>query len=510
MSQKVKSVVIIGAGIGGLGTANLLAQAGYDVTVVEKNECAGGRAGLLKKDGFLFDSGPSWYLMPEVFEQYFAALGENLDNYIELERLAPAYKVFFEKHPPITIHADRKRDKETFENIEPGAGAALERYLQSAESTYNIATKQFLYTNFNTLKGLASRDLLRLAPAMVKGVIEPIDRHVSRYVKDLRLRQILEYTMVFLGTSPFEAPSMYSLMSHMDFNQGVFYPKGGMYTIIEAMTQLGKSRGVEYRFNEPVERIIYENKQAVGVLCRNGREYKAEVVISNADLHFTETTLLSSEVQSYPESFWKSRQPSPSALLMYLGIKGKLPELQHHNLFFAEDWKGNFDTIFKSKDWPHPASLYVCKPSQTDPSVAPKGHENVFVLVPIPAGKNFNSSDIENHANKYIEQIADMSGIKDLKNRIVSKTLFGPQDFMNKYNSWQGTALGLSHLFKQSAIFRPKNQSSKLKNLFYVGGNTVPGIGLPMCLIGSQLVYKRVVGDKSSGPLPPIKDSRHA
>jgi phytoene desaturase len=500
----VKKVIIIGAGIGGIATAALLAKRGYDVHVYEQQSSPGGRAGSIEIDGFTFDTGPSWYLMPEVFENFFALLGEDISKHLELQRLDPAYKVFYESQSPITIHADTTRDGATFESIEKGAGRKLTEYLKDSEQTYTLAVRQFLYTNFDSLAPFRDRQVVRAGGRMLTSALRPIDSHVSRYFSDQRLKQIMEYPMVFLGTSPYKAPAIYSLMSHMDFTQGVYYPRGGMYEIITALVNIASTLGVRFHYGATVAAISYTESRATGITLADSTTILGDIVISAADLHFTETELLPPTKQTYPDSYWQKKQVSPSALLMYLGVKGSLPTLEHHNLLFTDDWEANFSDIFDRKVWPHPASIYLCKPSHTDISVAPEGHENVFVLVPGPA--TLDDVDTEKLSDAYLDQIATMTGVADLKDRIVVKKLFGPHDFASQFNSWNGTALGLSHLLSQSALFRPRNKSRKLSNLYYAGGNTVPGIGLPMCLISAQLVLKRLEGDTSARPILPFKD----
>lgn len=499
-----KKVVIIGAGIGGLATANILAKAGYDVAVYEKNEQPGGRAGMMEIEGFRFDTGPSWYLMPDVFDQYFSLFGTSSKDELDLVKLSPAYKVFFEDSQPITITSDPVRDAATFEKIEKGAGDKLIDYVEKGDEIYQLSLKHFLYTNFSSFKDLAKTDILRRSRLMAQLALTPIDRYVGRFVKDQRLQQILEYPMVFLGTSPFSAPALYSLMSALDFREGVFYPQGGLYTIIERLVSIGKELGVSYYYSSPIKQILSEGGKAIGIQMSDGASVDADIVISNADLHYTETKLLASHERTYPESYWRNKEPGPSALLMYLGVNGQLPQMEHHNLFFVKNWEENFRSIFDTKTLPEPASIYVCKPSATDPTVAPKEHENVFVLVPLPAGIKTTKLDIKDVADKYLEQIEKHFGVDDLRERIVVKRFFGPHDFENKYNAWQGTALGPSHVLRQSAMFRTSNKSRKLKNLYYVGGFTTPGIGLPMCIIGAEMVYKRIIGDKKGGPLREI------
>jgi phytoene desaturase len=501
-----KRVVIIGAGVGGLATANLLAKAGYEVAVYEKNSSPGGRAGILEIDGFRFDTGPSWYLMPEVFSHYFSLFGKRVDDELDLVRLAPAYKVFFENAQPVTITSDSDKDAATFEKIEPGAGEKLKKYVKKGNEIYRLSLEHFLYTNFSSLSDLMKKDIIKRGPTMARLALMPINNYVAQYVNDQRLRQILEYPMVFLGSSPFSAPAIYSLMSALDFQEGVFYPKRGLYTIIDRLVSIGKELGVTYHYDSPVERILAKGKKAEGILLENDERVDADIVISNADLHFTETKLLDASHRSYPAAYWAKKEAGPSALLMYLGVKGSLPQLEHHNLFFTDDWKRNFDDIFTTKKVPFPASLYICKPSATDASVAPKNHENVFVLVPLPSDPNVSKKQLVTIADEYLTQIEDKLGIPDLKSRIVVKKLFGPQDFATAYNAWQGTALGPSHILQQSAFFRTRNKSRRVQNLYYVGGFTAPGIGLPMCLISAELVYKRLAGDKRGGPIASVEN----
>lgn len=500
----MSKVIVIGAGIGGIATANLLAKAGYDVHVYEQGPTAGGRAGLIELDGFIFDSGPSWYLMPEVFAHYFSLLNENIDDWLSLKRLDPAYKVFFEAKAPITITSDLATDSATFEHIEKGAGAALESYVKKSEHMYRMSLKHFLYTNFETLSDLTHTDILKNAPSLLRMTTRSIDSYVSSYVSDQRLKQILEYPMVFLGTSPFSAPALYSLMSALDFKEGVFYPKGGIYTIIQSLVAMSKKLSVTYHYNSPVSAIQSSEGKATAVQLENDSIVKADIVVSNADMHYTETKLLKKQDRSFDASYWKKKQPGPSALLMYLGVSGKIPEFEHHNLLFVDEWQHNFDAIYTTKTIPKKASIYISTPSKTDPAVAPKGCENVFVLVPLPASIDINDADLESLSNHYIEQIAVMTGV-DLVNRLKTKRLFGPNDFGSAFNSWQNSMLGQSHLLKQSAFFRTPNKSRKLSNLYYVGGNTVPGVGLPMCLIGAELVYKRIAGNKKGGQVASIE-----
>lgn len=498
-------VVIIGAGIGGLATANFFQKAGYDVHVYEKNNQLGGRAGEKIEKGFRFDTGPSWYLMPGVFEHYFKLFGLSAKKELSLQKLTPAYKVFFESHTPITITGNPRIDRNTFEAEEPGAGDALERYVKEGNDIYQLALKHFLYTNFTDPRDLMKKEILSQSGKLLTLLSTSVHKRVSSFVRTQSLQQILEYPMVFLGSSPFSAPAMYSLMSALDFKEGVYYPKNGIYAIITSLEKIGRGLGVTYHLDSEIKQIITKDSRATGIKLAGNEVVDADIVISNADLHFTETKLLAPEHQSYPETYWAKKEAGISALLIYLGVKGELPQLEHHNLFFVDDWKGNFRDIYTKKTIPESASLYVCKPSATDPHVAPKGSENIFVLVPLPTNLSMTSAQKAVLTKRFIAHLANSINQPDLADRITFQESFGPKDFETQYHAWQGSALGVSHLLTQSAFWRTPNKSKKIKNLYYVGGNTMPGVGLPMCLISAELVYKRIMNQRRGGPIKKIE-----
>ena len=492
--------IIIGAGYGGLALANLLARRGYAVSVYEKNATPGGRIAVTTRQGFTFDLGPSWYLMPEVFEQYYHLFGQSATERLALKRLTPAYKVFFEQQPPLTIAGDLASDSATFEEIEPGAANNLRRYVQKSSHIYSVATGSFLYSNFER----PLRLILRHAWLLASTTLISLDRLVSRYFRDTRLKQILEYQAVFLGNSPYQLPGIYSLMSKLDFETGVFYPTKGMPSLAADLLTLTPEATITYHYDSPVKRILHAKKKATGIELESGEKIAADIVISNADLHHTETKLLDRSVQTYPESYWKNRQPSPGGLVISLGIKGALPELSHHSLLFVDAWKENFDAIYTKKQLPETASLYICNPSKSDPSLAPDGHETLFILAPIPAGVSLTQEELEQAAERYIAQCARMLAVPDLAERIVVRHLFTPSDFSQQYNAWLSNAFGgESHLLRQSALLRTRNTSKKLHNLYYVGAGTLPGVGLPMCLISAQQTFKKIEGIKKDGPLDP-------
>ncbi len=495
-----KSVIIIGAGIGGLATACLLAKKGYSVTILEKNKTIGGRANLFSQKGYVFDMGPSWYMMPDIFEHFFTLVGEDIKEYLTLKRLSPSYRIFLKsekKH--YDFYSDLEKTIETFESLEPGSGKVLRDHMDITRQQYEIARNEFMFKNYDSIFDFFNKRIMTEGRKLP--IFSKVATIINKKFKSEVLRKVMQYQTVLLGTSPGDAPGIYSMMNYVDFVQGVWYPDGGIYKLITAMETIAKKNGVIIQTNSSVSKILVENNIAQGVVLADGVVMKADIVISNADVEHTDQKLLDPQYRQKSPTYWNTRLMAPSAFILYLGVDGTIPSLEHHNLIFSEKWEENFRQIFKDATWPTDPSFYICVPSKTDTTVAPEGKENLFVLVPIAAGLECTDEFLEKYSEFIITQMSEYMDIPDLAKRIEFKKIYAVNDFVKDYNAFKGTALGLAHSLNQTALYRPNNIHKKIKNLLYVGAGTNPGIGMPICLISAELAYKRIENIKTPSPL---------
>ena len=489
-SLEGESVVVIGAGVGGLSTACYLADAGADVHVIEKNEQLGGRASRLEAEGFRFDMGPSWYLMPDVFERFFGHFDRTPTDYYDLTHLDPHYRIFFKDGDEVDITPDLERTKDIFETYEAGAGEALERYLEKSKENYEVGMEHFVYEDRERLRDYLDLDVARQARGL--SLLGSMQGHVEKYFDHPKLQQIMQYTLVFLGGSPRNTPALYNLMSHVDFNLGVWYPENGLGGVIDGIAEVGSELSVTYDTDRPATAI--KGREGAFLVETPDGALRADLVVSNADYAHTEQELLTPEQRGYDADYWDSRTYAPSAFLLYMGVEGDVPELAHHTLVLPTDWEEHFEQIFDDPAWPDDPAYYLGVPSKPDDTVAPEGHSNLFVLVPIAAGLEDTPELRESYRDLVLSDIADHTGT-DLRDRIVYEKSFCVEDFSDRYNSYAGTALGMAHTLRQTSLFRPPHRSKAVDGLYFTGSYTTPGIGVPMCLISGELTAEKVFED---------------
>lgn len=479
-------VVIIGSGFSSLAASCYLAKNGYDVSILEKNNSIGGRARVLKKDGFKFDMGPSWYWMPDVFESFFADFDKKPSDYYSLQKLNPAYKVYFGENDAINIPDNLEAIYKVFEETEPGSSKYLKEFITSAKFNYDVAIKDLVYKPGESITEL-------ITPVTIKRVHQfftSISKRVRKNIKSKKLIQILEFPVLFLGAKPSDTPAFYNFMNYADFGLGTWHPKGGMYDVIEAMTNLATSLGVELKTNQNVSKIVTQKNVATGVLV-NEEFLEADVVLSGADYHHTET-LLDTHHKQYSEKYWNKRTFAPSSLLFYVGFDKKLDNIAHHNLFFDVDFDAHAEAIYDRPSWPKDPLFYANFPSLTGEGFAPKGKDGGFFLIPLAPGIEDTTVLREQYFDKIINRFEKVTNQK-VKNSILFKESFCVNDFIKEYNSYKGNAYGLANTLTQTAFLRPNIKSKKVTNLFFTGQLTVPGPGVPPALISGKIASNLII-----------------
>jgi phytoene desaturase len=485
----MKKVAVIGAGFSGISSACFLAKAGFEVTVFEKNSSPGGRARKFEEHGYTFDMGPSWYWMPDVFESFFQQFNKTPSDFYQLERLDPSYRIFYNENETLDIPAGIRAICELFERLEPGSGNRLLTFIREAEYKYKTGICRLVYKPGLSPLELTDIDLLK--GVFKLHVFRSMSSYIRKYFKHPRLIQLLEFPVLFLGASPQKTPAFYSLMNYADMVSGTWYPKGGMFQIVNGMVRLAQSLGVRFEFNSAVQKILVRADRATGLLIGN-RELRYDYIMAAADYHHVEQNLLPQTHHHYSEKYWQKRIMAPSALIFYLGINKKLENLLHHNLFFDQDFALHTEQIYDVPAWPTNPLFYVCCTSKSDVTVAPIGHENVFILIPIAPGLKDDSTI----RKKYFDQIMRRLEIitrQSISEHIVFYRDFAHDDFISEYNSFKGNAYGLANTLFQTANLKPSIVNKKVTNLFYTGQLTVPGPGVPSSLISGQVVASELL-----------------
>ena len=479
--MKSKKVVVVGAGFSSLAAASYLAKYGYEVTVLEKNEEVGGRARQLKRDGFTFDIGPTFYWMPDVFEKFFNDFGKTVSDYYQLIQLDPGYQVYFGKNYSIAVSADFEKTLQTFESVQQGSGQKLQKFMDVAEDNYNIAIKDLVYQpGENLMEIVTPKTVLKLG-----SFIRTIKKEVNSYIDHPELKQILEFPVLFLGAKPSTTPSFYNFMNYADLKLGTWHPKGGMYKVVEGMATLAKDLGVKIETSCEVKGFNLANNQVTGVNTTKGK-FECDILLSGADYHHTER-LLPEGFRQYSEKYWAKKTFAPSALLFYVGFDKKLKNLTHHTLFFDTDFEKHAECIYDSKSWPEDPLFYASFPSMTDADAAPDGHEAGIFLIPLATDIEDRPEIREKYFNLIIDRLERLTGQK-VVDHVLFKESFCINDFKSEYNSYGGNAYGLANTLFQTHILRPRLKSKKIKNMYFTGQLTVPGPGVPPSLISGKIV----------------------
>ena len=482
-----KKIIVIGSGLAGMSCAAYLGKAGHRVTVIEKNSTYGGRLQTVSQQGYTFDSGPSWYWMPDIFDSFFEDFDKKTNDYYDLRRINPGYRVYFSEGEYFDLVENLDELKRNFSKIEKGGGRALQRYLDDAEEKYEVAVKKFMYKpslspleyiHFDLIKRLGRLNLFR-----------PISKHIRQYFSNQKIIQMLEFPSLLLGAKPSDTPALYSIMNYADIVLGTWYPSGGIRSVAKAIYQVAKSQGVDFSFNQPVKKISINGNKATEVVT-NKSSYHADIIVANADYNHVEQTMLPKSYQNYSKSYWEKRTMSPSALVFYVALNKKL-DLSHHTLFFDSDFKKHAREIYDNPKWPDEPLFYTSCVSKTDPKVAPENGEALFILIPVAP----NLVDNEQTRKSYFQQVISRMELlinQDIKDHIVFSKSYAHRDFISDYNSFQGNAYGLANTLFQTAFLKPKIKNKKINNLYYTGQLTVPGPGMPPSLISGKIVADQI------------------
>lgn len=485
----MKKVSVIGSGFSGLASATVLAKEGFDVTVFEKNSLPGGRARKFDADGFIFDMGPSWYWMPDVFERYFNNFGKSVSDYYKLTRLDPSYRIFFGKNDYLDIPSGVEALCKLFDELEPGSSKYLIRFLEEGKYKYEIGINRLVYKPGLSLGEFADLELVK--GAFKLHIFQSISNYIKKFFKEPKIIKLLEFPVLFLGATPEKTPALYSLMNYADMALGTWYPMGGMYKIIEGMVELATQQGVKFQFNSAVERIEMNGVKAEGMWSNNVFQ-PSDYIVAGADYHHVEQQLLPEKVRRYSTAYWNSRTMAPSSLIFYVGVNKRIQHLLHHTLFFDEDFSIHAREIYETPQWPSAPQFYVSCPSKTDPTVAPDGCENLLILIPVAPGLKDETTLRDKYFDMIMDRLENIVG-ENIRKHIIYKRSYAHNDFIADYNAFRGNAYGLANTLRQTANLRPSILNKRVTNLFYTGQLTVPGPGVPPALISGQVVARELI-----------------
>jgi phytoene desaturase len=489
--MQINEVLVIGAGIGGIAAAIKLAQKGYRVTVYEKNEIPGGRCGKMEIQGHQFDTGPTLFLMPELYRDAFAYLGERIEDHLELRRIDPTYRINFADGLNLSLTNDLQGMQSQLETIEPGSYQQYLRYLQEGCYHYKSSLDTVVKRDFRH-----PFDFFNINNLVLMLRIKALKKHysnISRYFKDERLKFAFIFQNLYMGVHPYRAPALFSLLQHTEFSDGVWFPVGGMNSIIKALVNIAVKNGVNFHYETAVDRILINQKQAIGLVLKNGHQLEADIVVANADLPYVYRELLPDQGEGQRLS---RKKHGCSALIFYWGLNKQYPQLGPHNLFLAKDIRDGFDLIFDKLSLSDEPSFYVHAPVRVDPSLAPMGQDTITVAIPAPhlgEKRTQNWENLKLVSRRYILKRFREIGIIDMEEHIKFEVCYTPEDWEKRYNLTKGSAHGLSHDLMQMGYLRPKNQHNEYRNLYFVGASTHPGTGLPSVLVSAKHVAERIL-----------------
>ena len=483
-----KNICVIGSGFAGISAATYLANFGHNVFVLEKNSTHGGRARKFSSKGFTFDMGPSWYWMPDVFEKFFKDFDKDINDYINLKRLDPSYRVYFSNDEKIDIPADYESLRELFESFEEGSGLKLDEFLKQAEEKYKVGINNLVYK-----PGLSITEFMNyetISGALKLDIFKSMHTHIRKFFKNEKLIKLLEFPILFLGATPKNTPALYSLMNYADIKLGTWYPEGGFSKVIDGMVELAKEKGVKFYNNEEVKRFSY-NKKSISNVITKKKTYDADYVVCAADYNHIDQKVLESKFRNYSKSYWDKRVLAPSSLLFYIGLDKKVKNIQHHCLFFDKDFENHAEEIYSTPRWPSEPLFYASFPSVSDKSLAPKNQDCLFLLMPIAPDLEDNRIIRKRYFDLILSRLEKLTK-QNIRDHIVYKKSYAIQDFKNDYNSFKGNAYGLANTLMQTAIYKPSLKNKKLKNLFFSGQLTVPGPGVPPSIISGNVVANQI------------------
>ncbi len=486
----MSKIAVIGAGYAGISTASYLAKAGHEVIVFEKNESIGGRSRQFTTElGYVFDMGPSWYWMPDIFERYFNDFGVKVSELYDLKLLSPSFDVVYGQKDTMHVPENFQELCDLFESIEKGSAVQLKRFMEEAEFKYKVGVNELIYKPANSLTEF-------MTPEVMKGVIRlqvfsSFSKHVRKFFKNPKLITLMEFPVLFLGAMPQDTPALYSLMNYAGLKLGTWYPDGGFGKVIDGMVKVAEQVGVSFKVNSAVQNINIENNLATSITV-NGETILFDAVVASADYHHVEEKLLPPAYRNYTEKYWEKKTFAPSSLIYYLGVNKRIKNLNHHTLFFDEDLTQHAKEIYKNPQWPSKPLFYVCCPSITDQQVAPEGHENLFLLMPLAPGLTDTEEMREKYFIQMIQRLEQQVG-EEILSHIDYKKSYCVKDFIHDYNSYKGNAYGLANTLAQTAIFKPKIRNKKVNNLFYTGQLTVPGPGVPPSLISGKIAANELL-----------------